>query len=113
MIGIFLIYWVGKKYYDLAIIHGRSPWGFAILAVAIYYGSQFFIGVIIAIIWPEFFENMSYSEEKIINISGIPIGLGVWYLNYLYLKKKWEANGELSMEDYESEIEKIGKEEEL
>ncbi len=110
MLGIFLIYWIGKKYYDLATIHGRSPWGFAILAIAIYYGSQFIIGIILAIAWPSLFENLKSFEETILNITFIPVSLGVWYLVFMYLRKKWEGQENIKIDDYDSQIEQIGKE---
>ena len=40
MLGLLLIYWIGKKYYELATEHNRSPWGYAILGVFVYYFSQ-------------------------------------------------------------------------
>jgi cytochrome b561 len=108
MLGIFLIYWVGRKYYDLAIRHGRSAWGYCILAIVIYYGSQFFLGIILALSMPELMANLDSGEEMALNFIGIPISLGVWYSVLVYLRKKWEAIEESMADKYESEIEKIG-----
>jgi hypothetical protein len=33
MLGLILIYFVGKAFYDLAGLHGKSQWGFAILGI--------------------------------------------------------------------------------
>ena len=105
MLGIFLIYWVGKKYYDLAEYHNRSPWGFAILAIAVYYGSQFIFGLFIALAFPEFFEKLDSGTEFMINLLGIGVGLGVWYLGLKYIERKWEVEVEV----VEDQIDTIGK----
>lgn len=39
----YLLDW--QKYYVLAENNNRSPWGFAILGIIIYYGSQFAMGI--------------------------------------------------------------------
>jgi len=43
MFGIILIYWVGKYFYQLAIEFNKSKWGYAVLGLATYYGSQLFL----------------------------------------------------------------------
>jgi hypothetical protein len=108
MLGIFLIYWVGKKYYDLATRHGRSAWGYCILAIAIYFGTQFIIGVILALSIPEVIANLDSSEEMALNLLSVPLSLGMWYLVFIFLRDKWEAIEENISNNYESEIEKIG-----
>ena len=111
MLGIFLIYWIGKKYYNLATQHGRSPWGFAILAVAIYYGIQLILGIILAITIPDIMADLDSSTEMMLNIIGVPISLGGWYLVLIYLRRKWEKEADTKLDDYETQIEQIGKEE--
>jgi hypothetical protein len=110
MIGIFLIYWIGRKYYDLAMRHSRSAWGYAILGVVIYYSMQFFLGIFLGLMFPEGMTNLDNSSKTVLNLLGIPIGLGAWWGIFIYLRNKWEATEENNSNNYESEIEKIGQE---
>ncbi|WP_255069511.1 hypothetical protein [Lacihabitans sp. LS3-19] len=104
MLGIFLIYWIGKKYYVLAENNNRSPWGFAILGIIIYYSSQFAMGIGLAILMPEMF--IGNNNDIMLNVLGIGIGLLVWYLIFQYLESKWENEEEFVEID---EISEIGK----
>ena len=104
MLGIFLIYWIGKKYYVLAENNNRSPWGFAILGIIIYYGAQFAMGIGLGILMPEMF--IGNNNDIMLNVLGIGIGLLVWYLIFLYLEGKWENEEQYIEVD---EISEIGK----
>lgn len=109
MLGLLLIYWIGKKFYVLAENHNRSPWGFAILAVVVYYISQFVFGLILVVINPETFENMDNGMEMGFNLLGVLVGLGIWYLLFLYLERKWENEEETYEDSDDKEIESIGQ----
>lgn len=50
MIGIFLIFWIGKSYYELAHEYDRSRWGYAILGIVTYYGGTFLGAFIIGLL---------------------------------------------------------------
>jgi len=56
MLGILLLYWIGKYYYKLAEAHDKSKWGYAILGIVMYYASVvvsgLLIGIVIELIWP-------------------------------------------------------------
>ncbi len=107
MLAIFLIYWIGKKFYDLAGRHNRSQWGFAILGVVIYYATQFFAGIILYLIAPEKFSDKG--SEMALNILCIAAGILVWHLVRGYLTKKWENEEEENYVDYNEEISNIGQ----
>lgn len=96
MIGLFLIYSVGKYFYDLATKHNRSPWPYAILGVVTYYGSQFLLGLLLGIILV--LTNNIYSEDMEIwvTIGGIAMGAGITYLLYQLLKRNWERKAVVS-----------------
>ena len=92
MLGLLLIYFVGRAFYRLAETHKRSKWLFAILGVVMYYVAQvIFAGVLLVIIYA----NDSYvttQVELLATLGGIGIGaLSVWLFYYL-LKKAWEKN---------------------
>lgn len=109
MLGLFIIYWIGKRFYDLATIHGRSPWGYAILGVAAYYITQLLFGMIAYVASPETFSNMDKGSELLLNLVGIGIGAGVWYLLLQYLTRKWENEAEQNYIGIDDEISNIGR----
>ncbi len=93
MLGILLLYWVGNKFYILAETHQKSPWGFAILGIAVYYFGilffGFYLGVLIGLSAPSFLDNLN---ETFLGILTIPLGLLSSYLLYKYLEKIWGRN---------------------
>lgn len=100
MLGILLIYFIGKYYYDLAILHNKSKWGFGVLGVIVYYAGTTIFGVVagvsIAMLKPELLDTV---PELVWSIVALPFGiLATWGL-YRFLKKKWENQGNESLED--------------
>lgn len=104
MLGIIIIYWIGRKYYDLAVRCNKSPWSWAIYAILIFYGSQIMFGVLVALFSPE--TNFE-TNEVILNILGIAISGIVWFSVYKLLEKRWEK---IDPNTYEDLIDNIGKE---
>ncbi len=89
MFGIILIYWVGKYFYQLAIEFNKSKWGFAVLGLATYYGSQLIVGFILAVLNEIFILGLDF-EGVGINLLGIPVGAASCYFLYNFLEKKWK-----------------------
>lgn len=91
MLGLVLLYWIGKYYYKLAEKYNRSRWGFAILGIATYYFGIIFFGLIIAVILeilaPVFFENLS---ELAFSLLSLPLGIFSTYSLYKLIEKRWE-----------------------
>ncbi len=93
MLGLLLIYFIGKAFFNLALKHGRNKWLFGVLGVVVYYGMMI-IGVFLIGAVAILAENESFIElsDTILGIIGIPIGLlSVWLFHYL-LRKSWEKN---------------------
>ncbi len=90
MLGILLIYWIGKYYYNLADEHDKRKWGFAFLGIGIYYAGLlsfgFLIGVILSLIDPSLIERIN---EYLLAILALPGGILTTYAVYKYLEKKW------------------------
>jgi len=91
MLGILLIYWLGKYFYQLAEKYDQNKWLYTILGIVVYYVSQLIFGLILGIFnelfgWGINFDNFA------INLLGIPIGLLVSYLFYLLLEKVWKRD---------------------
>lgn len=91
MFGLLLLYWIGKRFYKLAEEYKRSEWGFAILGIAVYYGTifffSFFIGVFGEIISPGYFETVN---ELLFGILMLPLGILSCFILYKYLEKRWK-----------------------
>jgi purine-cytosine permease-like protein len=93
MLGIILIYYLGKQFYTLAEANQRNKWGYAIAGILSYYASTV-VGLVIIIVGigslaPDLIDPI---PEYAYDLIGIPFGLlGTW-LFYRYLKQKFEGN---------------------
>ena len=105
MIGLILIYWVGKSFYDLAGKHGKNQWGFGILGVASYYGGIFggifLIGLVLAAVNPGSIDDISDPQATIM---GIPFGVLTCWSTYTFLKKNWSKPKEVSKYTLDSDL---------
>lgn len=93
MLGLLLIFYVGKAFFNLAKKHDRNQWVFAILGIVVYYGITFIFGIGVAL-----FSELSGSGSMLgmpslaLQFIAIPVGLlGVWLFHYI-LRKNWEGN---------------------
>ena len=93
MLGLILIYWLGKKFYTLADDFDKSKWGYAILGVVVYYAGiivfAIALGIIIEIASPGYLDN---TNERLIDLACLPFGLLSSYLLYKNLDKNWKKN---------------------
>ena len=90
MIGFILLILIGLFFYDFAMAHKKSAWGWALGGVVFYYIAvitcSFIIGMVIELIDPGLIDTLPIWVFTLIEIaSGI---FGVWIL-YRLLKKKW------------------------
>ena len=94
MLGLLLLYFIGKKFYDLAGKHGKHQWAFAIVGVIGYYAFGFLlgftIGYLIGLSAPEILIGMSDIELTLLEIG---INLLSVILFYTILRKYWEKKG--------------------
>src|SRR4051812_2070118 len=92
MIGLFLLYFIGKMFYELAHEHDRSRWGFAILGVVSYYAGSLVIGsLIIGVLtgmgYLAFLKNVSNIVSGLLTM---PLGILAAVITYKVLKLQWE-----------------------
>jgi hypothetical protein len=97
MLGIILIYYLGKQFYTLAQAHQRNKWGYAIAGILSYYASTI-IGLIIIIVgigslFPDLIDPI---PEYTYDLIGIPFGLFGTWLFYQYLKQKFVGNSSVN-----------------
>ncbi len=107
MLGILLIYFIGKRFYDLSTEYNQNKWLYAILSVVIYYAGTFIGGLFLGIFIELGIVNISLENNLMIGLIALPFGLGLVYLFYIYLKKKWNKSALL----IKDEISDIGKNE--
>lgn len=90
MLGIIFLYYIGKYYYELAEMHDKNKWLYAILGVASYYFSTFIAAIIAVIVRPAFLEG-SNTSDIVLDLLCLPFGLLGCYAFYKLLEKNWDA----------------------
>jgi hypothetical protein len=91
MIGLFLIYFIGKMFYELAHEHDKSRWGFAILGVISYYAGIVIGGMVIGVFMAMgYFAFMADVNDMILGLFTIPAGVLTCFITYKALKNYWE-----------------------
>lgn len=90
MIGLVLIYYLGKQFYELAELYNKNKWLFAVLGVVIYYSGTLLFGLLLGF-WAGFTGNLSVfdTSDLVLGLMGIPLGLLSAWLFYFLLKKNW------------------------
>jgi hypothetical protein len=108
MLGLVLIYWVGRKFYDLADYHKRSQWGYTFVGLGIYFGTQLIFGMVLELLNPGLIDGLDKSSGLGLDLLGMAIGGLVWYLALQYFTKKWEQQYDSEAYNLDAEIEDIG-----
>lgn len=91
MLGIILLYFIGKKFYELADDYHKSKWVFAILGVVIYYVGAFIVGLIIGVFELIIETNFIETANKfVLALIELPFGILSCYVLYSYLEKRWK-----------------------
>ena len=91
MLGLILIYFIGKAFYDLAGSYDKHQWGHAILGVISYYVGTFIAGVFIAIAY-ELLGNGTIDDinDYLLGIMAVPFGLLMCWATYKILERRWD-----------------------
>lgn len=106
MIGLILLYFIGKAFYNLAHEYDKQRWLYAIVSIVFYYVVSILSGILLVIILEllgvAFFDE---TDDLLLGLISMPFGLaGLWGFHTI-LKRKW------SKEDIFSEdmIDEIGR----
>ncbi len=105
MLGIFLIYFIGKKFYDLSDNYNQNKWLYAILSIVLYYISGFIVVFIIGVLSIVFNWGFNLDNTWGISLLALPAGLLADWGFYTLLEKKWKKSVVL----VKDEIQDIGK----
>lgn len=100
MLGILLIYFIGKAFYDLAQEHNKNKWVFAILGVVSYYGGTIIAGVSFALLAElgvtDFFIEL---PEFGLSLLAIPFGILTCWAFYKILSSNWSNQSRENVND--------------
>ena len=89
MLGLFLVYFIGKEFYKLSEKFNKSKWLYAVLGVLSYYAGTFIGGIIIGIVYHLQGVDVETISEGILAVVGLIIGgLSCWGF-YAFLKYQW------------------------
>ena len=96
MLGILLIYFIGKYFYDLALASSKTKtmqWVFAVLGVVVYYAGSFVGGIIIAIFgYATELYDVENMHDLLISVLALPFGVLACWGFYMILKKNWKPS---------------------
>ncbi|MFL1011200.1 hypothetical protein [Flavisericum labens] len=93
MLGILLIYFIGKRFYDLAEDYNQSKWLYAILSIIIYYVSGFVVLALIAVLDMAVFNwGFNWESNLGVNLLALPIGLAALWGFYILLENRWKKS---------------------
>lgn len=106
MLGLILIYFIGKYFYKLAEDFNQNKWLYAILGVLSYYFGASVVGGVIVGVADSFLElGINWDNTLGLSLMIMPFGIGLVYLFYYLLKRKWQK----SFVEVKDEIQDIGK----
>lgn len=97
MVGLILLYFVGKAFYDLAGLNNRGQWLYAILGVGSYYAGLFVGAILIGISYELFFDgSIDDVNDTALGFMALPIGVLACWGFYRILKNRWEKKESFS-----------------
>lgn len=93
MLGLLLIFFLGKWFYSLAEKYNKHKWGFAILGVVTYYVGTFIAGIFIGIISVVAnLDSLLALPDVVLGLIALPFGvLAAWGL-YKILENNWKKH---------------------
>jgi hypothetical protein len=105
MLGWILIYFVGRKFYNLAGKYDKHQWGFGILGVVSYYAGLLLgalaLGIIFELVSPGSIENVS---DVVVGLMAIPIGILTCWGTYILLQRSWSKPSDLDSNTLDSSL---------
>ncbi|MFT5479943.1 MAG: hypothetical protein ACI9UJ_001498 [bacterium] len=102
MIGLILVFFAGKFYYDLAKEYGKSKWGFAFIGVVTYYGGQV-IGVALTFVFMDFL-SIDPNQRFLLSLLALPFGILSAFILYKILSKRLRTKHVTNREDVIDDI---------
>lgn len=95
MLGLFLLYFIGKAFYTLAKEFDKSKWGYAVLGIISYYAGTFIAGfTIILLIELGLISDLTLDDvsDTGLSVVAFPFGLlASWGLHKI-LRRQWSSH---------------------
>lgn len=104
MLGLLLVLFIGKHFYDHAFDHDKSPWLYGILGIVAYYAGSFIGGIILALVF-EIMGSTPLEERSTWNLTliALPFGIAACWAFHKILEKRW-IKEKMDSEDLIDEI---------
>jgi hypothetical protein len=90
MIGFILIYFIWKRFADLAFKYNHKKWIYGLLGVLSYYAGTLIGGVILGLVSVIFDVVINWDNDILMSLLALPFGLVICYGIYYFLERKWE-----------------------
>jgi amino acid permease len=90
MVGLILLYFVGKAFYDLADANNKGKWLFAILGVVSYYTGIMIGGILIGVGYELFIGSVDDVNATLLGFFALPFGVLACWGFYRILKSQWQ-----------------------
>lgn len=92
MLGILLIFFIGRYFYNLAQQYNKNGWLYAFAGILSYYAGGFLVGFAYVILAEVFLWETSESMENLLlAILSLPFGILACYLFYNQLEKQFQG----------------------
>lgn len=91
MLGLFLLYFIGKKFAELAEEFKKTKWHYVVLGIVSFYIGTIVLGMLLLGLLDILgLINLDTIHDRILDFIVLPFGLLSCYLFYMYLEKKWK-----------------------
>lgn len=108
MLGILLLYFIGKYYNELYKEYKtEKSWPYVLLGIGTYYAGTLLAGFTIGLLSVTMDFNIDNTPDLVIGLMAVPFGILATFGVYKYLEKKWKRE----YVDPVAELETIGSEE--
>ncbi len=105
MLGLILLIFIAKPFYQMAEERKKNKWLFAFFGVAAYYSGSFMGGVVLVVVFNLFgWAAINEFSDIQIGLMALPFGLLSCYGLYKGLEKKWKKNTFESLEIIDDEL---------
>ena len=87
-----LLYFVWKYYKELAEKYNKEKyWPYVIGGAVIYYAGSFLGGILIGVIAIAADINIEDTNDRLLGLLALPLGILLSFIFYKYLEKKWSV----------------------
>ncbi len=91
MLGLVLLYFIGKKFAELAEAFKKTKWHYVVLGLVVYFAGTFVLGMLVLSVLDAVGAiNLDTMHNRVLDLIALPFGLLSCYLFYLFLERKWK-----------------------